>query len=536
MEISCQLCFPGYGVSYISDREDHTTRGTINPLQHVWHALSDPLLRGTESHWASEVLRHTDLHRSALAAERSIEVDSGVPSTLLRCCLHRFRTSEQNALSVDPTTESFLVNATLAFRQKTGFTRTARDRAMKFALKNCRVYAGEPPAEVKRWRAHMASVLWPHAPKTKAEARRKFLWDYVLNGDVRMQSEVQHFCFGPDCCPNGTESLRAKLRQPYGLPALFTPAPVNFPRRSWQGQHASSAHMLQLFCCHGLLLHMPFDSEVQEYLHRSDSMQNLYVAVRTLVRTDELKRAAVERCGHDYEHKQMCRELAARSEKPGPEHAARPEQAARPEKPGPEHAARPEQAARPENPGPEHAARPEHAVYPAQTAFQALDLHRCLQSTTRDLWQGPLVLSEMFPESKSIALQLLLYRITTRLQGSLYALGIVEQRVYPYAFFEVLKDKAGVADVLEDAGISSELLDSFAKMMLSAFPGASRHLKSVHVCELQNCTQALALPLALSGFMVAKLDCCNCAALPTPIQEFRLLAGLWALGFGAFRA
>ena len=119
---SCQLCFPGYGVSYISDREDHTTRGTINPLQHVWHALSDPLLRGTESHWASEVLRHTDLHRSALAAERSIEVDSGVPSTLLRCCLHRFRTSEQNALSVDPTTESFLVNATLAFRQKTGFT------------------------------------------------------------------------------------------------------------------------------------------------------------------------------------------------------------------------------------------------------------------------------------------------------------------------------------------------------------------------------------------------------------------------------
>ena len=502
MEISCQLCFPGYGVSYISDREDHTTRGTINPLQHVWHALSDPLLRGTESHWASEVLRHTDLHRSALAAERSIEVDSGVPSTLLRCCLHRFRTSEQNALSVDPTTESFLVNATLAFRQKTGFTRTARDRAMKFALKNCRVYAGEPPAEVKRWRAHMASVLWPHAPKTKAEARRKFLWDYVLNGDVRMQSEVQHFCFGPDCCPNGTESLRAKLRQPYGLPALFTPAPVNFPRRSWQGQHASSAHMLQFFCCHGLLLHMPFDSEVQEYLHRSDSMQNLYVAVRTLVRTDELKRAAVERCGHDYEHKQMCRELAARSEKPGPEHAA----------------------------------RPEHAVYPAQTAFQALDLHRCLQSTTRDLWQGPLVLSEMFPESKSIALQLLLYRITTRLQGSLYALGIVEQRVYPYAFFEVLKDKAGVADVLEDAGISSELLDSFAKMMLSAFPGASRHLKSVHVCELQNCTQALALPLALSGFMVAKLDCCNCAALPTPIQEFRLLAGLWALGFGAFRA
>ena len=53
-----------------------------------------------------------------------------------------------------------------------------------------------------------------------------------------------------------------------------------------------------------LLLHMPFDSEVQEYLHRSDSMQNLYLAVRTLARTDELKGAAVERSGNDYEHQQ----------------------------------------------------------------------------------------------------------------------------------------------------------------------------------------------------------------------------------------
>ena len=52
---------------------------------------------------------------------------------------------------------------------------------------HCRVYAGEPPAEVKRWRAHMASVLLPHAPKTKADARRKFLWDHVLNGDVAVR-------------------------------------------------------------------------------------------------------------------------------------------------------------------------------------------------------------------------------------------------------------------------------------------------------------------------------------------------------------
>ena len=398
------------------------------------HSLNLP---DTESHWTSQVLRHTDLHRSALAAERSIEVDTGVGSTLLRCCLHRYRTSEQNCLSVDPTTESFLVNATLAFRQKTGFTRMARDRAMKFALEKCQIYAGEPPAEVKHWRARMATVLWPNGPKTKAEARRKFLWDYVLNGDVRLESELQHYCSGPDCCPNGKDSLRAKLRQPYGLEALFSPAPVNFPRRSWQGQHASGAHMLQLFCCHGLLLHMPFDSEVQEYLHRSDSLQNLYLAVRTLVRTDELKRAAVERCGNDYEHKQMCRELPTRSDK----------------------------------------SRPETAVYPAQTAFQAEDLHRCLLSTTEDLFQGPSVLSEMFPGSKIGPLELLLYRMTTRLQGSLYALGIIEQRAYPYAFFEILRDRAAAGEIAEDAAISIDLFDAFGRLMLSAYPRASRPWK-----------------------------------------------------------
>ena len=105
--------------------------------------------------------------------------------------------------------------------------------------------------------------------------------------------------------------------------------------------------------------------------------------------------------------------------------------------------------------------------------------------------------------------------------------------MYPYAFLDVLKHKAGATDVLEDAAISTELLDSFARIMLSAYPGASRHLKSGHVCELQNFTLARALPLALSGFMVAKLDCCNCAASPKPIWEFRLLR---ALGFGAFRA
>ena len=242
------------------------------------------------------MLRHSDLHRSALAAERSIELDSGVPSTLLRCSLHRCRTTEQHVLAVDPTTESFLVNATLSFRQKTGFTRVALQRAMTFALQNAQIYCGQPPDEVQQWRARMASVLWPHPPRTKAEARRKFVWDHVLNGDVRLQTELQHFCSSPERCPDGIESFRAKLQQPHGIAALLSPAPVNFPRRSWQGQHASGGHILQLLCTHSLLLHMPFDNDVLDYLRRSDAAQNPYLAVRTLARTDELKRAAVGRC------------------------------------------------------------------------------------------------------------------------------------------------------------------------------------------------------------------------------------------------
>ena len=331
-------------------------------------------------------------------------------------------------LAVDPTTESFLVNATLSFRQKTGFTRVALQRAMTFALQNAQIYCGQPPDEVQQWRARMASVLWPHPPRTKAEARRKFVWDHVLNGDVRLQTELQHFCSSPECCPDGIESFRAKLQQPHGIAALLSPAPVNFPRRSWQGQHASGGHILQLLCTHSLLLHMPFDNDVLDYLHRSDAAQNLYLAVRTLARTDELKRAAVGRCGHDYEHKQMCQELPGSSES---------------------------------------------SVYPCQTALEAKDLHSCLESSTRDVWEAPCHLSDMFQASKSDALQLLLYRMMTRLQGSLYALGIIEQRVYPYCLFNVMKDSSSAADVLEDVSTGKELLDSFGKMMLSAYPTAS---------------------------------------------------------------
>ena len=83
----------------------------------------------------------------------------------------------------------------------------------------------------------------------------------------------------------------------------------------------------------------------------------------------------------------------------------------------------------------------------------------------------------MFPGSKIGPLELLLYRMTTRLQGSLYALGIIEQRAYPYAFFEILRDRAAAGDIAEDAAISIDLFDAFGRLMLSAYPRASRPWK-----------------------------------------------------------
>ena len=71
----------------------------------------------------SFLLRHADLHPSALAAERSL-ANQDRPGAMLRCGLHRIRTVEEHMLEVDARTEAFLLNASLTLRQKTDAART----------------------------------------------------------------------------------------------------------------------------------------------------------------------------------------------------------------------------------------------------------------------------------------------------------------------------------------------------------------------------------------------------------------------------
>ncbi|OLQ06728.1 Pentatricopeptide repeat-containing protein, chloroplastic [Symbiodinium microadriaticum] len=77
------------------------------------------------------------------------------PCVPRRCSLHRYRTSEQNALAVDPGTDSFLVSATLHFRQKASFAKHALVQVLRLAVEGSKIYSGKPSPEVARWRAHM---------------------------------------------------------------------------------------------------------------------------------------------------------------------------------------------------------------------------------------------------------------------------------------------------------------------------------------------------------------------------------------------
>lgn len=217
---------------------------------------------------ARAVIRDTDLHRAQLAAERELSRRKRKwASGLFRCGLHRARSAEIAALRCDPRVESFFLNYTLLLRQQPDAQRSFRERAEQWARERLTVYLGQPPAEVLQWRQAMRPLLFPepdcppassqgthdqHAHDSRAVAARRFCWDYVTNGDGRMQSELQHYCAGHSCCPAGRDDTLRKVLGPHGLPALLRAPPV-FSRRSWQGQLRSMSHVLQQEATHGLL-------------------------------------------------------------------------------------------------------------------------------------------------------------------------------------------------------------------------------------------------------------------------------------------
>ena len=222
------------------------------------------------------VVRLTDLHRSSMPAERQLSRDHPRwPSGLFRCSMHRARTAERWVIALDPRTESFYLNYTLALRQPDA-QRALRARVLDWAQTNLRIIHGPPPAEVVAWRRSMEPWMFDsenlaHSQvsaqldsddladsqgsarqATRAAMARRYCWDAVTNGDGRARHELQHYC-SPTCCPGGRPQTVSKLLGPLGVSALLQPAPPVFPRRSWHGQCECMAQVIQLEATHGLL-------------------------------------------------------------------------------------------------------------------------------------------------------------------------------------------------------------------------------------------------------------------------------------------
>ena len=217
---------------------------------------------------ARVVVRQTDLHRSQLAAERELcKQAPRWPSALFRCGMHRARTGELHTLGLDAKTESFFLNYTLLLRQQPDAQRSLQERVRQWAADKLTVYNGKPPEEVLKWRQAMSRVLFTNGPAdsrsfteddvvpvdSRSQAARRFCWDFLTNGDCRVQTELQHYCVGKACCPGGHAQTLQRLLGPQGLPALFQPAPPLFPRRSWHGQRRCMGHVIQQEVTHGLL-------------------------------------------------------------------------------------------------------------------------------------------------------------------------------------------------------------------------------------------------------------------------------------------
>ena len=164
---------------------------------------------------AAKVMRHTDLHRSAPAAERCMAADAALQpaaqrctsptSAMFRCALHRYRTCEQNFLAIDAPSESFFLNVTLQWRQKTGTARSFQEHATQWAVSNARLYLGHPPPEVIAWRKRLAKVIWPVPPRTESELRRKH------RGEMQHDVSIYFRLILTGNCGLGNSGLQAKL-------------------------------------------------------------------------------------------------------------------------------------------------------------------------------------------------------------------------------------------------------------------------------------------------------------------------------------
>lgn len=237
---------------------DMASQTAANILESIRDTMLPPLSEKTrdavlKEFQTVEILRSSDMHKSNIAAERE-ESRSGTwkrPSSLFRCGLHRSRTGEKRTLTVDAEAESFLVNVTLSLRVP-GAGQAIRRRIEKWALEPTRLkrYIGTPSKRVQDLRATLRPLLFPSDAVDTGTLARQYAWDTVFTGDPLNDEEVQHFCAGPTCCPKGMEDTRRKVK--WAVRVLWHPLPCKFPRKSWQGQHQSCAHVW-LLTIHGMV-------------------------------------------------------------------------------------------------------------------------------------------------------------------------------------------------------------------------------------------------------------------------------------------
>ena len=196
----------------------------------------------------------TDLHPSMLAATKALAIASAPAwkSAHVRCSVHRLRTSELSALSVDSEVDSFWMHVTLLL-QGTGVLDALRVKAREWAAQRFVIRQGSPPVEVVAWREATVGLMRSRLAAghgTFQEVLMLHSWDTCFTGDGRKTDCVEHY-HGPHCACDDEACRRRCLGA--GLSALLHRAPQPYSRRTWHGHVRAVDGIILLASVHGLL-------------------------------------------------------------------------------------------------------------------------------------------------------------------------------------------------------------------------------------------------------------------------------------------
>ena len=197
---------------------------------------------------------NTDLHPSMLSAFRQEARDA--PSWRhghIRCSAHRIRSAELYALAVDLACDSFFLNLTLSLRSS-GTMTTFRRRARMWANRvPIRIYHGEPPEDVVRWRERVMGRFRSRVESgdgSMHEVQLLHAWDVYFTGDGRRVDEVQHY--HTNGCARDDNICIDRCRRD-GFNIVLKKQPKRYSRRTWHGHIKSVDHIIYWESLHGML-------------------------------------------------------------------------------------------------------------------------------------------------------------------------------------------------------------------------------------------------------------------------------------------